>query len=97
MRIGAPAARSNQLRQEELIRCLVKLTRTSLAGTNFQLMRFAYLAERPQKIGVIRHDNLVILGGFFTRLLPNLKRIAIKLSRFGVVATGMINHGKIAF
>src|SRR4029453_17381904 len=79
------------------IRCLIRLGRTFLAGTNFQLMRFAYLTQRPQKVGVIRHDSLVILGGFFTRLLPNLKRIPIKLSRFGVVTTGMIDHSKIAF
>src|SRR5207244_9515279 len=85
------------LRYEGSDQCLGKLARASFASTNFELVRFPYLANRTQEVGVIRHYNVVIFGGSFVRALPSLKGSAIKLSRLRIIPARMIHNRQIAF
>ena len=55
-------------------------------GSGTDALRFAYLAKRAQKVGIIGYDNLVILQRFILHLFPDLERSLIKLCRFGVIA-----------
>ena len=74
-----------------------KSRRAFLPCASLQLVSFAYLAKRAQKVRIIGYNDLVILQGLVFDLFPILKRSLIKLRRFGVIAARMIDDRQIAF